>query len=518
MPFSTIRDLDTAKQALVLVNHENERLHAILEKQARQIATLLGETDNSALNAELLRLKEQMAGLQQSLFGNSSEKRKGEDDSDKNSTSADSESTSPDEKSADSSEQPKSKEKRQLDLPIVEQEHELADDDKACDSCGGDLVEWNGQFEEFEEVDVVEREYRIVRHRRKKYRCSCGCAPVTAPGPVRLRGSGFSLLFAVTVCVDKWGMHLPHVRQSGKMATLGCPIPNAQLWQQAELLARTLEPTYDALGDYVADSELIHADETPWRMLKKGSKKWWAWTFSNYDSVYICIDPSRGHQVPLKVLEGSKGLLVVDAHGAYKKLVQLHPDLKLALCWSHTRRKFIEAEAAYPQATVAIDLMRKLFAIEAKTPDFRFIDDDAQRAKVLAKIRTTRNRESRPLVVKLETWMREQACLPKSKLGIAIRYALSNWPGLSVFLDDPRAPMTNNQAERTIRPAVVGRKNHYGSKSRRGTEVAALFYSLIGTCRMLNIDSSTYLLAAATCAIETPGAVLLPHEYRAAQG
>ncbi|MCP4447137.1 MAG: transposase [Myxococcales bacterium] len=156
-----------------------------------------------------------------------------------------------------------------------------------------------------------------------------------------MRGSAFSHLLAITVCVDKWGMHLPHVPQSGRMAALGCPIPDAQLWQQAELLARTLEPTYDALGDYVANSELIHADETPWPLLSKGSKKWWAWTFSNYDSVDICIDPSRGHQVPLQVLDGSNALLVVDAHGAYKDLVKLHPDLTRALCWSHARRKFI---------------------------------------------------------------------------------------------------------------------------------------------------------------------------------
>ncbi|MCP4444375.1 MAG: transposase, partial [Myxococcales bacterium] len=121
---------------------------------------------------------------------------------------------------------------------------------------------------------------------------------------------------------------------------------------------------YDALGDYVANSELIHADETLWPLLSKGSKKWWAWTFSSYDSEYICIDPSRGHQVPLQVLDGSNALLVVDAHGAYKKLVKLHPDLTLALCWSHARRKFIEAEAAYPRSSEAIAIMRKLFAIE----------------------------------------------------------------------------------------------------------------------------------------------------------
>ncbi len=77
--------------------------------------------------------------------------------------------------------------------------------------------------------------------------------------------------------------------------------------------------------------------------------------------------------------------------------------------------------------------------------------------------------------------------------------------------------MTNNQAERSIRPAVLGRKNHYGSKSRRGTEVAALFYSLIGSCRMLEINPTEYLHAAATVALEPPGAVLLPHEFRAQQ-
>ncbi|MCP4445130.1 MAG: hypothetical protein GY811_07275 [Myxococcales bacterium] len=64
---------------------------------------------------------------------------------------------------------------------------------------------------------------------------------------------------------------------------------------------------------------------------------------------------------------------------------------------------------------------------------------------------------------------------------------------------------------------VIGRKNHNGSKSERGAEVAAIFYSLIGTCRMLKIDSRKYLRAAAEVALSTPGAVLLPHDFQAAQ-
>lgn len=500
MKLSEIRDLDTAKQVLVLIEKENERLHARLAKLTTEMADLRGESGSKQLELEILRLKEQQAAMQHTIFGKSSERRDGGKDKDR----------------------PKKEDKRkskadkpQVELPIVTKEHELPDDDKACNDCGGELREWDGQFEEFEEVDVVERVFRIVRHRRKKYRCKCGCSPVTAPGPVRIPGAKFSLDFAITVAVDKWGLHLPHVRQSDHMALLGFPVADAQLWQQSELLACVLQDTHDALGDHVAAAELIHIDETTWPILKKGNKKWWVWTFTSYDASYMCIDPSRGHQVPKKVLEGSEAIIVVDAYGAYKKLVTVCPSLRSILCWSHARRKFFDAEKSYPQAAEALDIMEDLFMIERTLPDFRFIEDPTARLEALEEIRSTRDEKSRPLTARLKKWIEEQRALPASRLGGAITYATSNWKGLTAFLDEPRAPMTNNDAERSLRSPVLGRKNHYGSKSRRGTEVAALFYSLIGTCRRLEINPTKYLRAAAEVALETPGAVLLPHQFRA---
>ena len=92
----------------------------------------------------------------------------------------------------------------------------------------------------------------------------------------------------------------------------------------------------------------------------------------------------------------------------------------------------------------------------------------------------------------------------------AVEYMLSLWPGLTVFLTDPRIPIDNNHAEREIRGVVVGRKNHYGSKSKRGTEVAAIFYSLFESARLAGIDPKAYLLEAARRAIRAPGAVTLP--------
>lgn len=87
---------------------------------------------------------------------------------------------------------------------------------------------------------------------------------------------------------------------------------------------------------------------------------------------------------------------------------------------------------------------------------------------------------------------------------------LDLWHGLTVFLDNPWAVLDNNPVERQIRPLVVGRKNHYGSKSKRGTEVAALFYSLIETAQLRGEDPSAYLLKAAKAAIAVPGTVTLP--------
>ena len=89
-------------------------------------------------------------------------------------------------------------------------------------------------------------------------------------------------------------------------------------------------------------------------------------------------------------------------------------------------------------------------------------------------------------------------------------YMLERWEGLTRFMNDPRIPLDNNAAERALRGPVVGRKNHYGSRSIRGTQVAALFYTLCETARLVEIDPHAYLLRAVEAAITTPGAITLP--------
>lgn len=73
---------------------------------------------------------------------------------------------------------------------MVEKLHTLEEPDKVCPKCGGDLQEWPGQFEESEEIDVVERSFRLVRHKRQKCRCGCGQSIETALGPAKLIPGG----------------------------------------------------------------------------------------------------------------------------------------------------------------------------------------------------------------------------------------------------------------------------------------------------------------------------------------
>jgi hypothetical protein len=78
--------------------------------------------------------------------------------------------------------------REQKSLPFEPVEHALDGADMPCAACGKNVCEWAGQHEETEEIDVVERCFVLKRHIRKKYRCQCGAAPVTADGPVRMPG------------------------------------------------------------------------------------------------------------------------------------------------------------------------------------------------------------------------------------------------------------------------------------------------------------------------------------------
>jgi transposase len=117
-------------------------------------------------------------------------------------------------------------------------------------------------------------------------------------------------------------------------------------------------------------------------------------------------------------------------------------------------------------------------------------------------------------VKQLHDWALQVEVLPRSPLGKAIAYMAGLWKGLTRFLERPKIPLDNNGTERSLRGIVVGRKNHYGSRSKRATEVAALFYSLRESAKLAGVEPKAYLRRAVHAALRG-NAIPLPHQVAA---
>lgn len=493
LPIDRIDDREQLRSVALLLDRENRKLHEKIESLTAEIAKLKG-LDVSAPQLELACLRELLASRERELFCESSERRPrvGQEPA-----------------ATDKPKQRGHGPKPQAQLPIMECEHVLAAAERVCSQCGGELSEMPGQSEDSEEITVVERRFVLVQHRRKKYRCACNAQIATAPAPLKLavaadtRGRRYSVEFAIDVAIGKYRDHLPLERQVRMMRSEGLAVGSQTLWDQIEGLARVLGPTEKALRQYVLAAPVIGADETWWRLMggrgAKGSQRWWAWTLSCPDAVCYRILDSRSKAAARQVLGSYCGIVMADGYTAYDALARDHLGFVLAHCWAHVRRKFVEAEPHYPAPCgVLLELIGQLYGVERKA------------AGSLETRADLRLEHSRPLVEKIRVFTPSERVLPQSSLGKALAYMHGLWPGLVRFLDDPRIPLDNNATERALRGAVLGRKNHYGSRSQRGTEVAALFYGLVETAKLLDVDPRRYLLEATRAALRQQSP-LLPH-------
>ena len=200
------------------------------------------------------------------------------------------------------------------------------------------------------------------------------------------------------------------------------------------------------------------------------------------DYVYA---PDRKSERPITHLEAFRGVLQVDGYAGYRKLAD-RGDVRLAFCWSHVRRGFYELDVSgsAPIANEAIERIAALYSVEK---DIRGRSDEERR--------TVRQQKSRPIIAALEQWLRANLNLisQKSKLATAIRYALSRWGGLTIFIEDGRIELDNNIVERSIRPIAPNRKNALFAGSDGGAEHWATVASLIETCKLNAIDPLAYL-------------------------
>jgi transposase len=485
------KDVDVLRKMALLLVRENERLVAKFVELQKKLLAAEGK-DAEQLRLEIAILETELAAARGRMLAHASEKRSRPDEGEQKKGRGPEKGHGP---------------RAQPTLPIAELFHDLDEADKMCPSCGGELDEWEGQFEESDEVDVIERSFRIIRHKRKKYRCKCGACVETAPGPRRvIAGGRYSGAFAISVVVGKYVDHLPLERQVRMMARQGLICDSQTLFDQCWGLVQLLRPAYVRLGEVQRGEPLVFADETPWpHYSAKGeiaaASKWHIWELATPKGVYLEIHGGRDEKAGESLLGGYSGDVMCDGYGVYTALAKKYPDLRLVQCWAHVRRKFVECSTAFPKETERIlGLIGQLYEIEQRGREL----EPAERLPL-------RNEESRPVLVELQRVVMEIHYTPGSSLEDAVQYMANRWTLLTRFLETAHVPLDNNLAERSLRGPVVGRKNHYGSRSLRGTEVAAICYSLLESAKLVGLNPEEYLRIATAAALEGL-TIPLPHE------
>jgi transposase len=463
------------------------RIEAVFEQRLRRAGELAGQRE-AALLGELETAQAKIRDLQQRLFGRKSERRWIIDDQHRRGAvgrrargqqrgAAGHGRTRPDQ------------------LPIRVEDVGL--DSPVCPGCGQPLSSFAGT----DECEVLEVEVRAYRRliRRQRYRRTCRCEDVagvvTAPPPARLIPRGkFGVSVWVSVLLDKFLYGRPSYRLVQDLADQGLALSMGSLTGGLQAIAPLFVPLKAALLGKLREEPHWHADETRWEVFVeiegKSGHRWYLWVFQSRSVAYYEIDESRSSAVPSAVLAGvAGGTISCDRFGAYKKFARLHPGFTLAFCWAHQRRDLLDLANGYPQlapwALAWVQCIGDLFALHAGRREAP--PNSPQWADLDRRLRAT----VREMLDKREAALADPTLPPPAvKLLQSMR---EHWAGLTVFVDRPTLPMDNNAAERALRPAVIGRKNFYGSGSFWSGELAATMFSVLMTMRRWQINPRTWL-------------------------
>jgi transposase len=380
-------------------------------------------------------------------------------------------------------------------LPRIETVVDVAS--TICPCCSGTLHRIGEDVAE--RLDIVPAQFRVLVVRRPKYACrTCEDVVVQAAAPARLIEGGLPTEATVAqVLVSKYADHLPLYRQAQIYARQGVSLDRSTLADWVGRAAFLLRPVHERLLNRLKASAKLFADETTAPVLDPGrgrTKTGQLWAYARDDRPWGGADPpgvayvyapDRKAERPIAHLAGFRGVLQVDGYAGHKVLAE-RGEVQLAFCWSHVRRRFYELAQAGP-APIASEALARIAALYKIEGEIQGRPSEERRA--------VRQERSHPLVQALEPWLREKLSLisQKTKLAEAIRYALSRWAGLSLYLEDGRVEIDNNAVERAIRPLALNRKNALFAGSDGGAEHWAIIASLIETCKLIGVEPHGYL-------------------------
>ena len=478
-----------------------------LEQQVMLLTTTLEES-----NMKLSWYEEQIRRAKQQKFGSSSERSTDAsqisffNEAEAESTLAGEEPTLEeiqDEKQDRKKKPVGKKEKMTRDLPTVVLDYALSEKELDCPQCGDHLHEMKTIVRR--ELTVVPATVHVTESVQHVYACrTCEAKEIKTPvvyapmpAPV-LTNSVASPSLVAQIMTKKYVEAVPLYRQEQQLQRYGFDISRQTM---SNWVVRTselwLKHLYDRMKVELLRQEVLHADETVLEVIHEPGREatatsyMWVYRTGNVgkDIVLYEYTPGRSGENAEKFLKGFFGYLHSDGYAGYHRLLgQVTP----VGCWAHMRRKFSDAlQGMAPNAIVSRSVAtegfnhcNRLFRLEKKwaklTPEERL---------------EKRKEEAEPLVSAYFAWIRElePSILPKSLLGKAFTYARNQEANLRNYLKDGRLEISNNRAERSIKPFVIGRKNWLFANTPAGATSSAIIYSIVETAKENGLNPYPYL-------------------------
>lgn len=386
---------------------------------------------------------------------------------------------------------------RTIEAKLSERHEDIVLEKAQCPECGLAFKEFAGT-EDAQVLEIEVKAFRRVIHRhRYAPTCQCGCVSgiVTAPSPARLINRGkFGISVWASVLLDKFSYGRPSQRLLQDLADHGLNMVPGTLAGGLQAIAPLFKPLDDALRSKLRTEPYWHADETRWAVfvdvLGKVGHRWYMWVFQSCSVVHYVVDESRAAEVVMTELAGVKhGIISCDRYSGYKRFARLNPGVTLAFCWAHQRRDFLDLANSYPEhaewALQWVDRIGALYHLNGlrlnaspdtpeRTSAQRVLEQAVQQMALDCALGVA-NHELFP---------------PAAKV---LQSMTTHWGGLTVFVACPWVDIDNNQAERSMRAPVVGRKNFNGSGCEASAELAATMYSVFATMKLWGLNLRTWL-------------------------
>ena len=396
-------------------------------------------------------------------------------------------------------------------IPTEQRLHELPEAERICPVCGGDLHACGHEVLR-RELEVIPATVKAVEHVQTVYSCrncevstngeeSVPMIKAQVPAPV-IPGSGIaSPSLLAFVLSNKYVLALPLCRQEQEFKRQDIIISRQTMANWCIFVAhKWLLPIFNLLHTILLLCDITQADETILQVINEPNRKpatnSYLWEYMTgahapYQVVLFEYTETREGKHPQAFLSGYAGFLNVDGYQGYYALED--NGVTLCGCWTHARRKFVDALKVIPKnqqkdspASVGLAYCDKLFELERKYDEQQITPEQR---------RERREQESKPVALACFEWAERvfPSLLDKSKMRDAVVYIINQRERLMNFILDGRIEISNNRAERGIRPFAIGRNNWMFAFSPKGAKASAIIYSIVETAKANGLIPFKYL-------------------------